>query len=163
LQGVKQATLTQLSVSLNQLKPMPTVSWMPSRAWLEVIALDFARRLKLANPLSAQELANCASRDAARLLNLAPWHFRLLVGAVEIFASMWCVFFRIFTLRMIGRQWEITIFEKVPIVAAPLLRLYRSLVALSWFEQPEVLATLGVTETAEARQERFRELRHNIL
>jgi len=92
------------------------------------------------------------------MLSIAPWHFRFLVGGVEIVASLWCAFYRLFGSNIIR---ELSLFEKTPIVAAPLLRLYRSLIALSWFEQPTTASYLSLTESAEEHQTRFRKIRNN--
>ena len=141
-------------------KSMHTTSFMLCRTWLAAIALDYGVRAGLTDPPSTQRAAHAAAQDAVRMLTLAPWHFRLLVGTVELFASLWCMIYRFFTCGRSSPMAEMTAFEKTPIIAAALLRLYRSLVALSWFEQPEALALFGCAEMAEARQERFRRLRN---
>lgn len=127
-----------------------------SRRWLAAIAEDANARIGL----NDAALVAAASRDALRLLNMAPWHFRILVGGVETIASLWCVVDWLLHAARADAAREMSGFAKIPVISAPLLRLYRSLVFSSWFEQPAVLAAFGA-ESAEARQARFRQLRQS--
>jgi hypothetical protein len=122
------------------------------RHWLPVLAEGYAQQLGCASDATA---AQAAAEEAVRLLELGPWHFRLLVGGVEIAASLWCVVYR-FLHKGCSAADEVKAFAAVPVIAAPLLRLYRSLVAMSWFEQPAAMQACGLSETPEARQAHFR-------
>ncbi len=136
---------------------MPKMFMLPSRSWLVAIADDYAARLGVRSP----ETSARATVDALNLLNIAPWHFRILVGTVEVLASFWCFLYRSYHNGQHNGVKEVAAFAKVPLISAPLLRVYRSLVALSWFEQPDVLKTYGIEKTLEQRQEHFRQLRRS--
>jgi hypothetical protein len=134
---------------------MRMITLVLSRQWLPAIAVDYGARLGISNNM----LNETAAEDATSLLAIAPWHFRLLVGPVEMLASLWCWLYRFRQDGPINMLQEIAAFEKIPLIGVPLLRLYRSLIAISWFEDPEVLTSYGIPESAEARQEIFRQKR----
>lgn len=126
-----------------------------SRQWLTAIAADYAARLGIGHDALNQK----AAQDAVALLTLAPWHFRILAGGVELLASFWCWVYRLSHESKPNAAQEMAAFEKIPVIAAPLMRLYRSLVAIGWFDDADILAHYGITEPPEARQERFRRKR----
>jgi hypothetical protein len=134
-----------------------------SRSWLPALARDYAARVGLADRYVVDCTALVAVEAALVMLRLAPWHFRVQVGMCECAASIWCGLRR---LRHGGRPMpedEMRSFAICPVIAAPLLRLYRSLVAIGWFEQPEVMAVYDIEETPEARQTRFRRIRSEAI
>lgn len=126
-----------------------------SRSWLRFIAEDYGAHLAL-NTEDRKRAALAAQEKALDLLNLAPWHFRILVGGVECLASLLC------RLCPVTQAQQIKIFERIPVISPPLLRLYRSLVAISWFEQPETLKAYNIQETPQDHQNRFRSLRRKL-
>jgi len=130
---------------------------------LQAIAESFGAELASINEAAQHQSSEKAATAAERLLDLAPWHLRLLVMTVEILASLWCVIYRLGHAGRRNPAEEIATFEKFPLISAPLLKLYRSLVALSWFELPEVSSSLGLHETREQRQQRFRLERSALL
>jgi hypothetical protein len=133
---------------------------MPCRQWLLYIAEDYAASVGLAER-EARASARAAAADAALLLRLMPWHAAMVVGGAEVAGSFCCIWRRLFHPGNPDPRREIGLFAKMPVVATPLLRLYRSAVAASWFEQSEALAAFGL-EALPARRERFRRLRSDI-
>lgn len=129
-----------------------------SRQWLAALAEEYSQRVNAASP----EANRRAVDDALDLLKAPPWHLRLLICGVESAASLWCILYRLMRLGAVDPAQEIKAFSRIPVISAPLLRIYRSMLALSWFEQPENLAALGITGTMEQRQERFRERRQGM-
>ncbi len=125
---------------------------LASRQWLIALAEEYGTSLGVHSP----EANSRAMEDVLELLRLAPWHFRLLFNGVEAVASLWCVLYRLTRAGRTDHRQETEAFAKLPLISAPLLRVYRSLLALSWFEQPEILPALGVTKALEQRQKDFR-------
>ena len=130
---------------------------LPSRNWLAVIAREYGVRAGL-DADAVRKTTAATFTEALLLLNLMPWHLRLLVGGVELAASGWCILDFLFHGARVNPARAMHSFEKWGIVAPPLLRLYRSVCAVSWFEQPEVLLSQEL-ELPEQHQERFRQLR----
>ncbi len=129
--------------------------WLLARDWLEGITRDYAATLGVDSDAEIK----ASARQALHLLQIAPWHLRLMVGCAEIAASLWCAIYRVtHGGKNIGD--ELSAFAKIPVIAPQLLRVYRSLTALCWFEQPSALAALGTGENLEARQARFRAARN---
>jgi hypothetical protein len=129
-----------------------------SRRWLLVIAEDMGRQISLSDSV-AKDVAKRAFSDALALLKLMPWHLRLMVSTAEIAASLWYLFDWLAHPGKSDFARGLRNFEKAPFLAPSLLRLYRSLVAASWFEQPEILSAFNL-EPREARQTEFRSLRN---
>lgn len=111
-----------------------------SRTWLVAIADEYHTQLKLGENPSAEQ----AARSALELLALAPWHFQFLVGSIEAAASLWCWTYRLFHRQKTTPSQELAAFEKLPVIAGLLLRVYRSLIAVDWFEQAETLKAFGI-------------------
>ena len=130
-----------------------------SRRWFPVILETYAAELRPEPPVSVEYVV----AEASRLLALAPWHFRILVGGIELVATLWCIAYRLLHKAPVDYAQEMAAFAKLPLIATPLLRLYRSLLALSWFEQPEVMSALGLRETLPARRDHFRSVRQGAL
>ncbi len=114
-----------------------------SRDWLGEIARGYAQATGLAIDDQVQEVNRDSVKSAISFLKMAPWHFRFIVGGVEITASCFCLAYRL-AYRDFDPAGEMKAFEKVPVIAAPLLRVYRSLVALAWFESSTVCERFGV-------------------
>ena len=130
-----------------------------SREWIIPIAQNFGRQAGMADNLALHETGLVAMRASVRLLDAAPWHMRFLIGTAEIMASLWGYGFRFYNNKTSAPLAELQVFEKIPLLAAPLLRVYRSLAAMAWFEHPLVLAHFGLNEKADRRQARFRQIR----
>ena len=131
-----------------------------SRKWLAAIAEDYGQRMGLGDTVARRHAVEAAVQSALVLLRMPPWHMRILIGGVETAASLWCLIYGLFRLGRATWTEEIEAFAKMPVISTPLLRLYRSLVAIGWYEQPIVLQAYGIAETPEEKQERFRGIRN---
>jgi hypothetical protein len=130
---------------------------LPCRNWLRDIAMDYALVAGLTGAAAGESVA-ATVREAQELLPLMPWHTRFAVGCVEIAASLFCYGDNLVHGGQADPARTMRSFAMVPVISSPLFRLYRSVVAASFFEQPAVLAALGI-ENPELRQDRFRAIR----
>lgn len=144
----------KLTESLHNCKCTVLGRWMLfiSRSWLVTIADQYRTQLKLDENGAASQSSVETAKSAVELLQLAPWHFRLLVGSLETLASLWCYAYRLIRRQKITLPEELAAFEKIPVISGLLLRVYRSLIAIDWFEQPETLKAFGITEMPEEHQ-----------
>jgi len=129
---------------------------MRCRKWLHDIAADYSASVGL---IDAQETIAASARKAEDLVQLMPWHARFAVECVEIAASIFCLLDQLFHGGKTDPARVMRNFAKVPLISSPLLRLYRSVIAVTFFEQDAVLSALGV-EKPEIRQDRFRQIRN---
>ena len=130
---------------------------VPCRSWLQDIAADYGACAGLTGE-AANDAAQKAANEAEALLRLMPWHGRIAVGGVEIVASLFCWLDLAFHSGHSDHARTMRNFTKVPVISSPLFRLYRSVVAATFFELPVVLTALGI-EDPQSRQERFRATR----
>ena len=133
-----------------------------SREWIVPLCQIFGRQAGMVDNLALHETGITGMHTSVKLLTLAPWHFRLLVGSLEAIASLWGQGFRLYYRKTTTPLTELQAFEKLPLISAPLLRIYRHLAALAWFEHPLVLAHFGIYEKAEMKQISFHEMHNQV-
>lgn len=129
-----------------------------SREWIPPIAQAYGREAGMPDNLALHETGLVAMHASIKLLDLAPWHMKLWLGSLEAIASLWCAAYRFYNKKKANPKKELEIYETFPLIASPMLQVYRRLAAMAWFEHPLVLAHYGIAEKAEARQNRFRQM-----
>jgi len=90
-----------------------------------------------------------------RALGLAPLHVRFGVGVLSFPLAFWIALFGT------GPK-ALQRFQSLSAPTAAVLRAYRSLSAVAFFEHPVVAAAIGVDETPEARRREFQALRQTV-
>jgi hypothetical protein len=113
---------------------------------------------------AAQEtVVRQANRFVQSSIALAPAHVRFGVSVASTALWAWILLYRSGANRSGARQRKaVALFERLPGPAAAVVRLYRSLTVLAFYEHPLVLRAMNVGEP-EARQEKFRAERRSIL
>lgn len=126
------------------------------------IAQNFGRQVGMPDNLALHETGLVTMHSVIRLLTIAPWTFRILVGGIEVVASLWCFGYRFYHKKKTKPLDEVQNFEKLPLISGPLLQVYRSLAAMAWFEHPLVQAYYGIYEKPEEQKNRFGQTRNKI-
>lgn len=90
-----------------------------------------------------------------RALGLAPLHVRFGVAILSFPLALWIGVFGV-------NAKSLRTFQSLSAPTAAVLRAYRSLGAVAFFEHPAVAAAIGVDETPEQRRRAFQERRQAL-
>ncbi|HXB54087.1 MAG TPA: hypothetical protein VN461_04840 [Vicinamibacteria bacterium] len=134
---------------------------MVSRSLVETL---LPRRPELDRAARARVLSDVTD-FVQQALAMAPWHLRIGVNVLTLCLTAWLsIYLGLTRLRAITHDMgerAIELFERMPNPAPGLVRLYRSLAMLAFYDHPIVMALMGI-ESSEERQTRFRELRRGL-
>jgi hypothetical protein len=146
----------------------------PNRKWFRAGGLRFLssiQRWTVVRPMLPdwpnldssvlEAIAGDVTEFVQKSIGLAPAHVRAAVALISLAIWTWVSLHSAVTGRSVERRRKaISIFHRLPGPGRSVLRLYRSLVVLAFYEHPVVRQAMNIEDPGQ-RQDRFRALRRS--
>lgn len=108
------------------------------------------------------QIAGDVALFVERTILLAPAHVRAGVIGLSLMLGLWLAAASMLNRSAARIAWAFSVFQKLPMAGPAVIRVYRSMTVLAFYEHPVVAAAMGVEDAAD-RQQQFRAARARLI